>query len=100
MEMFYHIVMMRFSEAADAAFFKRAEDYCVRIRAECAGVRDYFMAPNLADRSDGLTHAVVALCDSSAAHDAYQVSAAHQEMKAFMAGYITRIVVYDGGPQA
>lgn len=97
--MFYHIVMMQFSDAADAAFFQRAEDYCNRIRAECSGVRDYFMAPNRADRSDGLTHAVVAVCDDSAAHDAYQVSDAHQEMKSFMAGYITRIVVFDGGPE-
>lgn len=98
--MFYHIVMMRFSEVADDAFFERAAHYCDRVRAECAGIRDYFMAPNEADRSDGLTHAVVLACDSSASHDSYQISPAHREMKAFMAPYITRIVVFDGGPQA
>lgn len=94
--MFYHIVMMQFSENADDAFFARVKDYCQRVRAECAGVQQYFIAPNRADRADGLTHAIVMVCDDEAAQDAYQISAAHQEMKAFMTPFITRIVVFDG----
>ena len=94
--MFHHVVMMRFSEAADPAFFARVETYCRRVRAECAGVRDYFIAPNLSDRNDGLTHAVVLVCDDAAAHDAYQVSSAHRDMKAYMTPFIVRIVVFDG----
>jgi len=98
--MFYHIVMMQFSDVADADFFAKVEHYCDRVRRECHGVRDYFIAPNEAARSEGLTHAVVLVCDDSAAHDAYQISPAHQEMKAFMTSFITRTVVFDGGRSA
>jgi quinol monooxygenase YgiN len=98
--MFYHVVMMSFSPEADDAFHARAQGYCDRVRAECSGVRDYFMAPNAAARSDGLTHAVIGLFDDEAAHDAYQVSPAHTEMKAYMDGFIARIVVYDGAGKA
>lgn len=94
--MFHHVVLMRFSEAADDAFHARVESYCRRVREECAGVRDYFIAPNQSDRNDGLTHAVVLVCDDAAAHEAYQVSPAHREMKAYMTPFIARIVVFDG----
>jgi hypothetical protein len=59
-------------------------------------VKGYAFRPNQAGRSDGLTHAVVAAFADSPAHDRYQVSPAHQEMKAYMAGFIERLVVYDG----
>lgn len=98
--MFYHVVMLQFSDGVDDTFFARVADYCARVRTECAGVREYFMAPNEADRADGLTHAVVLVCDDAASHDAYQISPAHQEMKAFMTPYIARIVAFDGRPQA
>ena len=45
--------------------------------------------------ADGLTHGIVGVFTSSAAHDAYQVSPAHQEMKAFMTTRMARIVVLD-----
>ena len=64
-------------------------------RDECDGVVDYFLRENIAARSDGLTHGIVGVFASSAAHDAYQVSPAHQEMKAFMMTRMTRIVVLD-----
>lgn len=93
--MFHHIVLMRFTPEADAAFFAKARHYVDRIRAECHGVVDYFMRENIASRSDGLTHGIVGVFTSSAAHDAYQVSPAHQEMKAFMSTRMARIVVLD-----
>ncbi len=93
--MFHHIVLMSFTPEADAAFFARAQHYVDRIRAECDGVIDYFMRENIAARSDGLTHGIVGVFTSSAAHDAYQVSPAHQEMKAFMTTRMARIVVLD-----
>ena len=93
--MFHHIVLMSFTPEADAAFFATAQHYVDRIRAECDGVIDYFMRENIASRSDGLTHGIVGVFASSAAHDAYQVSPAHQEMKAFMTTRMARIVVLD-----
>lgn len=93
--MFYHIVMMHFTPEADESFFERVEHYARRIRAECADLVTYAITRNVASRSDGLGYAVVATFRSSQAHDDYQVSPAHVEMKTFMAPYIARIVVLD-----
>ncbi|MCF7766094.1 Dabb family protein [Achromobacter pulmonis] len=94
--MFLHVVMLQLSGAADARFHERVQGYCARILGECDGVAIYAFRPNAASRSDGLTHAVVAGFLDAAAHERYQVSPAHQDMKAYMAGFIERIVVYDG----
>lgn len=98
--MFYHVVLMQFTPEADQAFFDRVEHYIRRIRDECADMPVYFLASNVAVRSDGLTHGIVGAFQSSAAHDSYQVSPAHQEMKAFMSPFIHRITVLDGEPSS
>ncbi|MGE8620249.1 MAG: Dabb family protein [Achromobacter spanius] len=94
--MFLHVVMLQLSPAADGDFHARVQGYCERILAECEGVSGYAFRPNQASRADGLTHAVVAAFTDSAAHDRYQVSPAHQEMKTYMADFIDRLVVFDG----
>lgn len=96
--MFYHVVLMQFRKDADASFLRRVEHYVARVRAECPDVLTYGLVDNVAARSDGLTHGIVGAFASSAAHDAYQVSPAHQEMKAYMSPFIARIVVLDGEP--
>lgn len=93
--MFLHVVLMRLNGDADAKFRERVKHYCSRIRSECDGVAGYDFRPNEASRSDGLDHAVIGAFTDSAAHDLYQVSPAHQEMKAYMAGFIDRLVVCD-----
>lgn len=93
--MFLHVVMLQLSAAADAAFQARVQHYCQRIKAECDGVVGYAFERNVADRSDGLGHAVIGAFADSASHDRYQASPAHQEMKAYMAGFIERLVVCD-----
>lgn len=93
--MFYHIVLMSFTPETGEAFFAKAQHYVERILAECDGVETYFMTENAASRSDGLTHAIVGTFTSSAAHDVYQASPVHQEMKAFMTAHMDRIVVLD-----
>lgn len=98
--MFLHVVMMRLSRDADAQFRLRVQHYCARIKTECDGVAGYDFQPNLASRSDGLDYAVIGAFADSAAHDRYQVSAAHQEMKAYMAGFIERLVVCDSDIQS
>ncbi len=94
--MYMHIVMMEFTPDADPEFFRQVEAYAVRIRQECADVTLYHCGANEAARSDGYSHAVVSVFKDAAAHDAYQVSPAHVEMKAYMGPYIHRLVVYDG----
>ena len=93
--MFLHVVLMQFNGDADARFRERVQHYCARIRSECDGVAGYDFQPNVASRSDGLAYAVIGAFTDSAAHDRYQISPAHQEMKAYMAGFIERLVVCD-----
>jgi len=93
--MFHHVVLMQFGARADRAFFATVEAYAVKIRASTSNLGRYVFGPNLASRSDGLTHAIVGSFATSADHDAYQASPVHQEMKAFMAPYLARIVVCD-----
>ena len=94
--MFLHVVMLQLSASADAVFFERVAVYCERIKAECDGVMGYSFGANQAGRADGFKHAVIAAFTDGAAHDRYQVSPAHQEMKAYMAGFIERLAVFDG----
>jgi hypothetical protein len=93
--MFIHTVLMRLSDDVDDAFHRKVDDYVSRVRTELACVCQYFYGRNLADRANGLTWAVVGMFDSSADHDRYQVSAVHQEMKAYMSPFIVEIIACD-----
>lgn len=86
---------MKFTAAADRAFHAAVETYCERVRAGDPRPRRYIYHRNIAARSDGLDYAIVAAFDSAAEHDRYQVSATHQEMKAFMAPFTERLVACD-----
>ena len=93
--MFHHIVLMRFTAATDARFLAEVERYADRIRRELPYVRAYAFVRNAAGRAQGYDWAVIAHFDDSAAHDAYQVSDAHQEMKAYMAPFIADLIACD-----
>ena len=93
--MFHHVVLMNFSGQADEAFHRKVNSYCDQIRQTVAHCEHYVYAENIASRADGLTHGILSRFRSRADHDAYQVSAIHQEMKSYMAGFIERIVVCD-----
>ena len=93
--MFYHVVLIQFHPGVDDDFLCNAETYAQRVRNECDGVVAYFFAPNTAARADGFSHAVVGIYDSAEAHEAYQVSPVHQEMKEFLLTRIKRIVAFD-----
>lgn len=93
--MFIHAVLMAFKPGTDEAFHQRVEAYSDDIRRQSPGLVSYLYGPNEASRAEGFSHAVVACFDDEAAHERYQVSAVHQEMKAFMAGQTERLVVFD-----
>ena len=93
--MFYHIVMMRFNDKAGQDFHRRVEAFSDRIRAETAGLIHYDYGLNVAGRARGYDRVIISVFDSSAAHDAYQVSPAHQEMKAYMTPYFDDLVACD-----
>ncbi len=92
--MFHHVVLMELKDA-DARFLARVRDYETRIRRELPYVRSYHFGRNAAARAKAFAWVVVATFDSAADHDRYQVSPAHQEMKAFMTPHIADIVVCD-----
>jgi hypothetical protein len=92
--MFCHLVMMRLT-GLDAGFHARVGSFVTRMRTELPYVRAYHFGPNVASRAKEFRWAVLAIFDSSADHDRYQVSDLHQEMKAFMAAYIDDIIVCD-----
>ena len=93
--MFYHVVMMKLSNDADAAFHAKVEAFAAEFRINTKGLVSYDYGRNLADRSKGYDWAVVGAFKSSADHDAYQVSDLHQRMKAFMTPVIADLVVCD-----
>lgn len=95
MSEFYHVVMLKLSAAADQAFHDRVNDYCRQIRAKIDGVLAYDYEANSASRGKGFGHAVIARFVDEAAHDAYQVSPLHVDMKTFMAPMIEDLVVLD-----
>lgn len=93
--MFHHVVLMKFSAQAGPDFHSAVEAYCARVRSADPRPQRYVYRPNIASRSEGLDHAIVAMFDSAAEHDRYQISKVHQEMKAYMTPFIERIVVCD-----
>ncbi len=94
--MFLHVVLMAFNERANAQFDQRVREYCERARAECEGLLFYDFCRNIADRADGLSHAVIGGFRDAEAHDRYQVAPVHLEMKEYMQHYIARLTVFDG----
>lgn len=93
--MFHHVVLMEFTPEADQRFLDRVEAYAEQLRRSAPNLVRYVFSRNVASRSDGLAWGIVSSFASAADHDAYQVSETHQEMKAYMAPYIARIVVCD-----
>lgn len=93
--MFIHVVLMSFKPGTGEAFHRRVEAYASEIRQQSPGLARYVYGENEADRSGGFTHAVVACFSDKAAHERYQVSAIHQDMKAFMAVHTERLLVFD-----
>ena len=92
--MFHHVVMMQLS-ATDDAILERVAGFCERIVEELPYVHSYHFGRNVASRGRQFGWAVVAVFDSAADHDRYQVSPAHVAMKDFMAPYIADLVVCD-----
>lgn len=93
--MFMHVVLMRYADDAPADLLPTIDAFVGRVRRECAGVLRYDHALNTASRARGFDHAIVALFDSAALHEAYQHSPVHQEMKAWMTPWIADLVVCD-----
>lgn len=91
--MFHHVVLMEFTADADQRFLEQVEAYSERIRRSAPNLLRYVFGRNVASRSGGFPYGIVSSFVSAADHDAYQMSATHQEMKAYLTPYIARIVV-------
>lgn len=93
--MFLHVVMLKFKPGIGAAEHAAIEAFCTRVRHECAGVLRYEVHPNIAARAQGFEHAIYSVFESSAAHDAYQISPTHVAMKELMGQVMADILVCD-----
>lgn len=93
--MFHHVVMMRISESADQAFQDKVEHYAARVRKEIPGLVSYDYGENAADRGRGFNFAIISVFKEEAAHNAYQVSAVHVELRDYLKPFIEDTVVCD-----
>ena len=93
--MFFHVLLMRFNADVPPDVDARVEAFAGRVRRECAGLVHYHYGANLASRAKHYDRTIISVFESSAAHDAYQVSPVHQEMKAQMNTWIADVVVSD-----
>lgn len=92
--MFHHIVMMQLTDA-NTSFFAQVAEFEARVLAELDYVRVYHFGSNLASRAKHYQWVVIAVFDSAADHERYQVSTVHQQMRAFMMPHIADLVVCD-----
>lgn len=92
--MFFHAVLMQL-ESPDEAFLAQVEHYAARIRAELDEVRAYHFGRNRAARGAGWDWVVLAQFDDEAAHERYQTSELHGQMKAYMTPRIRAIMACD-----
>lgn len=93
--MFHHVVLMAFSSDADQVFLQKVDQFAEQVRRSTPRLHRYVFRENIASRSDGLTHGIVSAFDTSKDHDVYQTSPIHLEMEAYMAPFLSRIVVLD-----
>jgi len=93
--MFIHAVLLELQPGAGDELFERLTHFCRRIPHETWGLHSLHFGPNLAARSDGYGHCVIGHFASSAAHDAFQICDAHQEMKACLMPHVARLCVLD-----
>jgi hypothetical protein len=98
--MFFHIVLLKFNEKADDSFHREAQQHAKRVKRECSDLVLFHLGENLASRSRGYSHTLVSSFTNSEAHDRYQSSDVHQEMKRFLAPYTDSMVVHDGNVPA
>jgi heme-degrading monooxygenase HmoA len=87
--------MLRFTADAGDGFHHRLEHYAERMRREMPGLTAFRFVRNQADRSKGYDWALISSFQSSAAHDAYQISPLHQELRAFMQPAVADLLVCD-----
>ena len=93
--MFFHVLLMRFNADVPPDVDREVRSFAERVRRECPGLVHYHYGANLASRSKDYDRTIVSVFESSAAHDAYQVSPVHQEMKSRMNTWIADVVVSD-----
>ena len=82
---FYHIVLIRFHEPPDGAFFAKVQNLVRGLRDDAPGLLHYhFGANDDLDRGKGYTHVNLSVFASRAAHEAYQSHPLHHEMRELM----------------
>lgn len=92
--MFHHTVMVNFV-AVDAEFLQMVEGYAGRIRGMQDGLIEFGFHHNDSSRAGAFRHAFVSRFRDSAAHDRFQTSALHEELKRLIMPRVAELVVLD-----
>lgn len=97
--MFHHTVMVSFT-AVDAEFLQTVEGYAERIRGTQNDLIEFGFHHNDSSRAGPFRHAFVSRFHDSAAHDRFQTSTLHEELKQLIMPRIAQLVVLDYQDQA
>lgn len=89
--MYFHVLFMNIDKDVGDEFFARVQSCVARVLRELEGVSFFHFGPNVSGFPSQYTHVCIGAFTSSAAHDAYQASAVHAEMVAFMLPGMTAV---------
>ena len=92
--MFHHTVMVNFI-AVDAEFLQAVEGCAERIRGAQDGLIEFGFHHNDSSRAGAFRYAFVSRFHDSSAHDRFQTSALHDELKQLIMPRVAGLVVLD-----
>ena len=76
---YFHIILERYDDGGDQAFFEAMRGMVRRTGETAPGVLESYFAPNVSAFAGDFTHVRLTKFDSREAHEAFQVSAIHDE---------------------
>jgi heme-degrading monooxygenase HmoA len=76
---YFDISLQAYDERADEAFFEAMRGIVTRVSETTPGVLETYFAPNVSPYGSHFTHVRLTKFDSREAHEAFQVSAIHDE---------------------
>ena len=92
--MLHHIALIRFKEQPSDENIEALGRLARRIKADVAGTHTYEFGCNADPRSQGYDWGIVAVFETRAAYEAYQTSAAHEELRGFLRPLLDSIAIF------
>lgn len=93
--MFRHVVLLRFNQPLEQRDYDDIVNSCVVMKKELAGILSLIFVANRSDRAQSYTHAFVADFFDQDAHDRYQQTPIHIQLKKKITKLSSDLVVLD-----